>query len=88
MWPGTLIGIVIAPFLFGTSVLYGLAFGWEMLYIAFRVDIHAAETPMVANAELLRVPLSLQGRRHMRHSLHEFEEVRELSAAWIINLSA
>ena len=41
IWWESIIGLIAAPLLFGTSAFYALGFGWEMVYTAHLFEIQA-----------------------------------------------
>jgi len=85
-WPGVIVGLAVSPFLVGTAVLYSLAFGWEMLFIVYFVNIRATDVPCSATGEMVKVSPEVRRFGQLRHSLHSFLVVPTVIASWINSL--
>jgi hypothetical protein len=83
----TTLGLLTAPLLFGTVGFYALGFGWEMLYVAHLLDIQATSKPIVPACQYITVRDLQRGHGYLRHSLHEFPQVRRLVVSWMLGNS-
>ena len=77
------VGLAVSPLLFGASVFYALAFGWEMLYTAQLLEIQVTSAPVALACEFVPIQGLKNRSGQLHHSLHEFPEVRALVASWI-----
>ena len=89
-YPGAVLGLCTSLLILLAASLYSLAFGWDMLGLAFSADIGVDARPSGAlHIQEVVLPLRKDAKwRGLRHSLYEFPSVVQSLAEWISECSA